>query len=253
MKNDLMIFERKDHAVVSSRVIADRFNKRHQEVIYAIEGRPCDCMGAGCKKCSFRGYQQLGILQEDINSKSHLSKMFIKSHYTDSMNRTQREYLMNRDGFALLAMGFTGKEALKWKLKYINAFNQMEAFIQERRSSEWLVTRKQGKLIRRMETDTLANLVDYAEAQGSRNMRKRVYTIYSQLVNSLVGIQSGERETAPFKTISVIAFLEDMILHTVDEEMQKRTHYKDIYKICKANGEQIMRFAYLPAAPKLSA
>jgi hypothetical protein len=44
-----------------------------------------------------------------------------------------------------------------------------------------------------------------------------------------------------------------MILHTVDEEMQKDTHYKDIYKICKSNGEQIMRFAYLPVAPKLSA
>ena len=104
-----------------------------------------------------------------------------------------------------------------------------------------------------MESDTLANLVDYAEAQGSRNMRKKVYILYSQLVNSLVGIQSGERETAPFKTISVIAFLEDMILHTVDEEMQKGTHYKEIYQICKDNGEQIMRFAYLPAAPKLSA
>ena len=84
-------------------------------------------------------------------------------------------------------------------------------------------------------------------------MRKNVYTIYSKLVNSLVGIEKGQRDSVPFKTISVIAFLEDMILHTVDEEMQKGTHYKDIYKICKANGEQIMRFAYLPAVRKLSA
>jgi hypothetical protein len=97
-----------------------------------------------------------------------------------------------------------------------------------------------------METDTLANLVDYAEAQGSRNMRKKVYILYSQLVNSLVGIQSGEQETEPFKTLSVVAFLEDMILHTVDEEMQKGTHYKDIYKICKANGEQIMDLRTFP-------
>ena len=52
------------------------------------------------------------------------------------MNRTRREYLMNQDGFALLAMGFTGKEALEWKLKYINAFNQMEALITERKSSD---------------------------------------------------------------------------------------------------------------------
>ena len=36
------------------------------------------------------------------------------------------EYLMNRDGFSLLAMGFTGKKALEWKVKYIQAFNAME-------------------------------------------------------------------------------------------------------------------------------
>ncbi len=153
---------------------------------------------------------------------------------------------MNRDGFSLLVMGFTGKEALEWKLKYIDAFNKMEAFIQERRSSEWLLTRKQGKLIRRCETDMLANLVEYAESQGSRNMRGKVYTVYSKLINDLVGIQSGQRDSVPFKTISVIAFLEDMVLHTVEEEMKKGTHYKDIYQLCKKNGEQIMRFAYLP-------
>ena len=35
-------------------------------------------------------------------------------------------YYMDRDGFTLLVMGFTGKEALNWKVKYIQAFNQME-------------------------------------------------------------------------------------------------------------------------------
>lgn len=241
MKNDLMIFEHKEHAVVSSRTVSDRFGKTHSEVLKTIHGEN-------------RGERHVPGLIDGIRSSVKTPDLyFMKSRYEDAYGRSQPEYLCTRDGFSLLVMGFTGKEALEWKLKYINAFNQMEAFIQERRSSEWLVTRKQGKLIRRMETDTLANLVDYAEAQGSRNMRKKVYILYSQLVNSLVGIQSGERETAPFKTISVIAFLEDMILHTVDEEMQKGTHYKEIYQICKANGEQIMRFAYLPAAPKLSA
>lgn len=41
--------------------------------------------------------------------------------------RSEPIYQMNRDGFALLAMGFTGKEALRWKLAYITAFNAMEA------------------------------------------------------------------------------------------------------------------------------
>lgn len=38
-------------------------------------------------------------------------------------------HLMDRDGFALLAMGFTGREAIRWKLAYIKAFNRMEAII----------------------------------------------------------------------------------------------------------------------------
>lgn len=42
------------------------------------------------------------------------------------MNRTQTEYIMNRDGFTLLAMGFTGPRAVEWKLRYIEAFNAME-------------------------------------------------------------------------------------------------------------------------------
>jgi phage regulator Rha-like protein len=43
------------------------------------------------------------------------------------MNRTQKEYLLTRDGFSLVVMGFTGQKALQWKLKYIEAFNKMEA------------------------------------------------------------------------------------------------------------------------------
>ncbi len=241
MKNELMIFEYREHAVVSSRVVADRFGKAHSEVLKTIHGEN-------------RDEKHIPGLIDGIRSSVKTPDLyFMKSHYNDSYGRSQPEYLCTRDGFSLLVMGFTGKEALEWKLKYINAFNQMEAFIQQRKSSEWLMTRKQGKLIRRAETDTLANLAVYAESQGSRNMRSKVYIIYSKMVNSLVGIESGQRDTVPFKTIAVIGFLEDMILHTVDEEMQKGTHYKDIYKICRANGEQIMRFAYLPPVQKISA
>ena len=156
MKNDLMIFERKEMAVVSSRVIAERFNKRHNNLLSSITA----------------------ITKGLLENKQTPAQYFVKSWYTEEQNgQTYPEYLCTRDGFSLLVMGFTGKDALEWKVKYINAFNQMEAFILERKSSEWLMTRKQGKLIRRAETDTLANLVEYAEAQGSRNMRKNVYTI----------------------------------------------------------------------------
>lgn len=54
--------------------------------------------------------------------------MFIKSEYrAEEGGRKYSLYLMNRDGFSLLAMGFTGKKALQFKLKFLQAFNQMEA------------------------------------------------------------------------------------------------------------------------------
>jgi len=52
--------------------------------------------------------------------------MFFEDESPDKYGRNQKIYLMNRDGFSLLCMGFTGKKALEWKLKYIEAFNEME-------------------------------------------------------------------------------------------------------------------------------
>lgn len=227
MSDNLMLFERKDHVVVSSRIIAERFEKRHDNTIRDI-------------KSLIRGLLKIEEAPD---------KYFIKSIYKDPQNgQPYPEFLCTRDGFSLLAMGFTGERALIWKVKYIDAFNFMEAALRERQTSEWLITRKQGKLMRRNETDAIARLIPYAAFQGSKNMEKQAYTIYTKLVNSLVGIEAGQRDTVPFKSLTTIAFLEDMINHTIDEEIAHGTYYKEIYKKCKANGQQIMRFAYLPAS-----
>ena len=114
--NEIILQNKDGKVLVSSRDVAKHFNKKHSEVIYAIEGR----IGKdGTVKNN-------GIL---MSGNSQLSQMFIKTEYKDSMNRMKYEYLMNRDGFSLLCMGFTGQEALEWKLKYIEAFNKMEETI----------------------------------------------------------------------------------------------------------------------------
>ena len=56
---------------------------------------------------------------------------FVVSEYVDSTGRKLPMYLMDRDGFTLLAMGFTGKKALKFKLDYIAAFNAMEKVLRD--------------------------------------------------------------------------------------------------------------------------
>jgi hypothetical protein len=52
--------------------------------------------------------------------------MFFETTYQAGTGKNYKEYIMNRDGFTLLAMGFTGADAMQWKIKYIQAFNSME-------------------------------------------------------------------------------------------------------------------------------
>lgn len=65
---------------------------------------------------------------------------------------------MNRDGFSLLCMGFTGKKALEWKLKYIDAFNKMK---EKRKMSDITLFNQDGRI--------LASSRDIAEKFGKRH------------------------------------------------------------------------------------
>lgn len=233
-----------DEPVCDSLQIAERFEKRHQEVLYAIEGRKCSCNGKGCQKCSGRGYQQLGILQEDleINTKSHLSNMFKKSSYKDRGGRIRPIYYLTRDGFSILAMGFTGKEALKWKLEYIEAFNKMESILKEKSTLSWEETRRVGKFIRNSETDTIKKLVEYAKEQGSTHSDK-LYMTYSKLANKMAGITS--REEATITQLNNLSMMENIILNVIEAGLEANRNYKQIYKDCKERIQMVSRLAYL--------
>lgn len=90
-----------NQVVVSSRQVADKFSKLHKDVLESI--------------------------REIIRAENSALTFYQENTYKAGTGKSYPEYLMNRDGFTLLAMGFTGKDALQWKLKYIAAFNEMEA------------------------------------------------------------------------------------------------------------------------------
>ena len=92
--------------------------------------------------------------------------------YIDRSGKNCTMYEMNLDGFTLLAMGFTGKKALQFKLQYIDAFNRMERALLNRENLSWQEQRLNSKIARRVETDTLARFIEYATAQGSQNARQ---------------------------------------------------------------------------------
>ena len=62
---------------------------------------------------------------------------YVLDTYEDLTGRKLPMYLMNRDGFTLLAMGFTGKKAIGFKIAYIEAFNQMEKMLRENQATEY--------------------------------------------------------------------------------------------------------------------
>lgn len=107
MMNNLINIQNKEgRLLVSSREVAENFGKRHDNVRRDIENL--------------------------ISNSSKLrNEFFIESRYRNLKGQMYPEYLLNRDGFTLLAMGFTGEKALEWKLKYIDAFNRMEQALKE--------------------------------------------------------------------------------------------------------------------------
>ena len=218
-----LVFTRRDEAVTDSLTVAEYFQKRHDRVLRAIENL-------------IEGLPKNGV------------SYFIKSSYTDASGKGNLMYLMNRDGFSLLAMGFTGKKALQWKLKYIEAFNQMEKALTERQSEQWLETRKTGMLTRKSETDVLKKLVEHAKTQGSTHA-DMLYITYTKLVNKLVGVKT--RADADFRQLTDLMTLERVILSTVEEGISKGLDYHEIYKECKKKCELVSDIAHFGDYPIL--
>jgi phage regulator Rha-like protein len=134
----------------------------------------------------------------------------------------------------------------RFKLDLVKEFYRMRRFILERQSAEWQQSRLTGKQIRRDETDViLMRLIPLAESQGSQNAEK-LYMTYSKLVNSTLGIEAGQRDNLPTAYVDAIKFLENAIENIISIEVDKGTHYKEIYQICKAKCQIIKDLAFLP-------
>ena len=115
--SDITLFNQDGRILASSRDVAEKFGKRHDHILRDIES-----------------------FQKDI---PNFGEMFFEDELPDKYGRNQKIYWMNRDGFSLLCMGFTGKKALEWKLKYIDAFNKM---VEKLKSGDYLSEEEKLKL-----------------------------------------------------------------------------------------------------------
>lgn len=107
------LFTDHGHALTTSRAVAERFGKRHDDVLKAA------------KK-----------LIAELADPEFSLRNFAESKYQNARGKTYPEYHLTHDGFALLVMGFTGRDALAWKKSFIQAFNALEAELQARVNRE---------------------------------------------------------------------------------------------------------------------
>lgn len=99
--------------VTDSRSVAEHFGKQHKNVLQTIE---------------------------NLAAENPATKFLFQKTTFENRGKQYPMYLMNRDGFSLLVMGFTGTKALEWKLKYIEAFNAMERKLKEATYDSYMIS-----------------------------------------------------------------------------------------------------------------
>ena len=135
-----------NQVVVSSRQIAKDFEKQHKHVLDSI--------------------------RDILAAENSATKFFYESTY-DNRGKEYPEYLMNRDGFSLLVMGFTGSKALEWKVRYIQAFNAMEAKLAMEHQDSYMIA------------DPIARALKWAEEEKKRRALQATCSQQEQRIGEL--------------------------------------------------------------------
>ena len=108
---DLVFRGQNDQVITTSLLVAETFEKEHRNVLKSIR----KLMSA---------------------TNVAVAQMFDETTYVNEQGKEQPMFVMNRDGFTLLAMGFSGEKALEFKVKYINAFNKMETELKSQQTKQ---------------------------------------------------------------------------------------------------------------------
>ncbi|MCL1995294.1 MAG: Rha family transcriptional regulator [Defluviitaleaceae bacterium] len=230
MSNEL-VFIKKDDVFTDSLIIAQNSYNDHRSVKNHIQAHEAKFLTLG----------NLRISNTEINR-------------AEKRGRKEEIYQLNEPQASFLITLLRNTEkVVDFKLELVTEFYRMRKLLLERQSAQWLEARNQGKLSRKNETDViLTKLIPLAESQGSKNADK-LYMTYSKLVNKMLGIPVGQRDKLPYRYLSAIDLLERAIENIILSEVDKGTHYKEIYKICKVKCEILRELSFLPKLEVLQA
>jgi Rha family phage regulatory protein len=221
----------------TSLAIAQKFGKRHDDVLKAIRNLMAQMPDGGVRNFA-------EVIATFKNGKGG--------------TQTAPAYCIDRDGFTLLAMGFTGKKALQFKLDYIAAFNQMEKALLSQtlnhQSAYWQQKRVEGKQVRLAWGGCVQEFVAYAKAQGSQSAEKYYMAITKMEYSALELVKQAADKHFRDRLNAIehgqLTVVEMAAQRALREGMDNGLHYKAIYQLCKQACVDLAASLrkYLPAA-----
>ena len=194
---------------VDSRLLAPELNHRHRTILESLDKYTSQ-------------FKSLGQLPFQTES---------------GYNNAQVRYaLLNEDQcYFLLTLMRNNNHIVAAKLKLVKAFRDARAQLALRD-----MARIEGKAVRRTETDAIKDLVEYASAKGSSNA-SMYYATITKMTNSLLGIESGQRDKLDHKSLQQIKVAETIVEIAIRDGLKAELPYKEIYKLCKDRVSSIVQ------------
>ena len=98
--------------------------------------------------------------------------------------------------------------------------------------------RAEGKIIRKVETDSIKEFIEYAKSNGSQSS-ERYYTIITKATNDILNIEAGQRDSLSESQLEHLAMVERVIANALTSGIEKGMNYKDIYKLASSKAKQV--------------
>lgn len=146
-----------------------------------------------------------------------------------------RYFLLNEDQcYFLLTLMRNNEKIVESKLKLVKAFRDARKQLAERD-----IARLDGKQVRRLETDAIKDLIEYAKASGSSKPDMYYITI-TNMTNKSLGIESGQRNNMDARQLQLLKIAETLVEIAIRDGLKAELHYKDIYRLCKDRVSEVL-------------
>ena len=162
--------------------------------------------------------------------------------------RPIESYLLNEDQFILLVLlAKNTPESVALKIRVAKEFRRLKAVVAsiatQQHDAEWMNVRSDGKIAYKQKTTVIKDFIDYATAQGSTSAT-RYYTNLATMENKALFLIEQKyknlREILTIKQLMQACTADDVIEKALQDGMDKKLPYKDIYQLAK---ERVHAFA----------